>query len=299
VASFIGNTGPANDRQRAYELDAMKTLRQSDTNADVDALIRILLEQGFLRTEALPWFPGGGDRHLTYNLLVERAVIHFQQTHLGKHGDPLVPDGIVGPATWWALRSPSGPPQEHGIKPRVPSGLSDRRATCIQLLISEHALNVREHPNGSNRGPVDKYLPKHWLRKGRAGPPWCAFFVSYMLHQLFDHHPLGKREGSVRGMVKLAKELGMWRPEASYRPIPGDVFIMLHENGRTGHTGFVTAREFGNLNTCEGNAGNMVKWGLRSMDSMAGYINPYPQCEQWLDYEHFVITGDKLTGRTR
>src|SRR6266536_5785896 len=80
--------------------------------------------------------------------------------------------------------------------------------------------------------------------------------------------------------MATAKDKGWAMDKASYAPVPGDAFVMLHQDG-TGHIRFVLrvdkARNATAFNTVEGNCGNRVKVGRRQMDqsTLVGFINQY------------------------
>ena len=106
----------------------------------------------------------------TFSAELEQAVEYFQMTHLGPKGKPLSIDGTVGPDTWWALDNASGAPQRSEIKAAIPQGVQPLRAKLLGVALAEHAKNVQEQPNGSNRGPdVDKYRPDAMREPGVAG----------------------------------------------------------------------------------------------------------------------------------
>lgn len=207
------------------------------------------------------------------------AVVYWQMTHLGPDGKPLDVTGFIDDATMWSFENPSGEPQRShlaiaNVKP-VALSLPNMRAKVLDIARGEHEAGVCEVPNGSNHGDgVDKYFEG----SGLFAVPWCALFVSWVLYQAFQGHPLGARFASCYQMWKAAERLG----KTVQLPVPGDIFIMLyknsagHLNGR-GHTGLVAAVEAGAqvFNTLEGNAGNRVKLGERNAAAVYGFINPY------------------------
>jgi hypothetical protein len=91
--------------------------------------------------------------------------------------------------------------------------------------------------------------------------------------------------------------------KGAYIPIPGDAFVMLYRNGGAftgrGHIGFVLRVEVigGSataIDTVEGNAGNRVKVGHRSLTAPAivGFINQYPDDAQPTDWKTGLGTTD-------
>lgn len=256
----------------------MKTLRYGDTGEDVKVLQSLLQAQGFFNG-----YVGGNFKTKT------RAAVHyFQQTHIGKDGEFLKVDGIVGPNTWWALYNPAGAAQRNNIKGDIISGLSDSREKLLVTAIGEHKKGVAEDPDGANWGDgVTKYLT------GIGPAPWCNFYVSWCYHETFGEWPQGKRHGHCMTFWNEAKKLGNAKTKDKYKPVPGDIFIMLYKNssGRytgSGHTGIVLSRLGDTFNTVEGNAGNRVKVGKRymSQSTLVGFINLFgndsPNFEQKL-----------------
>ena len=144
------------------------TLKYGDTGDDVKILQTILQSQGFFDGKT-------GGNFLSKTL---RAVKYFQQTHIGRDGKFLDVDGIVGPNTWWALENPSGEGQRNFIDARIPKGLTSIRQDILGTALHEHAIGVREVPDGSNWGDgVTKYLT------GIGPAPWCCFY--YLSYPLF------------------------------------------------------------------------------------------------------------------
>lgn len=243
----------------------MKTLKEGDDGDEVRVLQSLLRSQGH--------FDGAVKGN--FGPLTKKAVIYFQMTHLGPKGLPLDVDGEVGPDTWWALENPSGKSQSHGLSALVPSGLSDARNKLLQWAAAEHASRVGEEPDGSNWGNRVSY----YLKTCGLGPTaWCGCYVSTGHKDALGAFPLGAPQPHVQTFMQRAKKAGVFHPKSEYSPIPGDIFIYAFSGG-TGHTGFVAtvdsctkARRF---NTNEGNCGNRVKFGVRSVDegALVGFIN--------------------------
>jgi CHAP domain len=217
-----------------------------------------------------------------FTLEVEDSVRSFQRTHLGPDGTFLSADGVVGEKTWWALFNSTGRAQRSGLRASVPDGLGPMRQRILTVALAEHARDVVEVPNGSNRGPdVDRYLPD-WVKKpGQKGPAWCCFFYSWVAHQALDKWPLGAPQGGVLEARRVAGKLGLWTPKsvAVNRPLPGDVFVMDRGSGH-GHIGFVlrVSDDRKQINTLEGNCGNRVKLGMRELSDpeIIGFIDNVP-----------------------
>lgn len=262
----------------------MNTLQYGDKGEEVKILQRILKEQGFFKG-----IIGGNFLKLT-----QEAVIHFQETHLGPDGEFLVPDGVVGEKTWWALENPVGLEQKSNLPGKIPEGLTPLRIRQLEIALKEHADNVHEIPNGSNWGDgIIKY-------GGLEGAPWCCYFWSWSNKQCFGEYSLTAKYGLCKSAWEKAQQLEMARNKGDYIPIPGDAFVMLYkENGRftgRGHVGFVLRVAVSDgkavaINTVEGNSGNRVKVGKRllSEESLIGFINNFPADEQPTDWEKGLV----------
>jgi hypothetical protein len=149
----------------------------------------------------------------------------------------------------------------------------------LETALAEHTKGVAERPDGSNRGPeVDKYLPSSLREGNAAGPPWCCFFYSWVVHEALRRWPLGTQVGSCAEARRRAGQLSLWKPKSmpNSEPIPGDAFVM-DRGGGHGHIGFVlrVSEDGKQINTIEGNCGNRVKLGLRNLadPEIVGYIN--------------------------
>lgn len=285
-------------RNQVISVAREPTLSYGDKGAWVKVVQQLLKEQGFFK----------GSVRGNFLKLTRDAVLYFQHTHLGPIGEFLESDGIVGPDTWWALRNPVGRPQASNLSRKIPRGLTPKRLEALMIALDEHKAGVKEDPNGSNAGDgVTKYLP------GGKGAYWCCYFWSWVNRKTFPTYSLGARYGRVSSAFAKARELGLARQKGSYIPIPGDAFIMATskaEAGRfeftgTGHIGFVLRVEVaGNravaINTVEGNSGNRVKLGRRSLSDPAivGYINNYDADEQPTAWQRGLVTAADTAGAT-
>jgi hypothetical protein len=223
-----------------------------------------------------------------FNTKLEDAVIYFQQTHLGRDGKPLIVDGVVGPATMWALKHPTGKSQTSNLNPLIPRGIEGDRLKVLKVAVAEHAKGVKERPNGSNRSKeIDKYFPAWWMNKHKAarhlakGLPWCMYFVSWVFKEALGKYPTGRIEGGCSRFAQKAKEREAWWVEDPLCVWPGDIFMILHPKKpgkpQTGHTGIVlrSNQNVTKINTIEGNCGNRVKCGLREVSDITGFIDPF------------------------
>jgi peptidoglycan hydrolase-like protein with peptidoglycan-binding domain len=257
----------------------MRTLNLGDSGEDVVVLQSILRSQGH--------FDGAVKGN--FGPLTKKAVIYFQMTHLGPKGFPLAVDGQVGPDTWWALQNPSGKLQSHGLQVFVPSGLSAARSTLLKWAATEHGKHVVEEPDGSNWGG----RVSHYLKTCGLGPaPWCGCYVSTGHKDALGAFPLNAPQPHVQTFMQRAKRAGIFHPKGTYSPIPGDIFIYAYRGG-TGHTGFVAAVDSSvqaqYFNTNEGNCGNRVKFGLRSIEeeALVGFVNVWGDNER--DFETRIV----------
>lgn len=166
---------------------------------------------------------------------------------------------------------------------RIPDGIGPLRRRILEVGLHELDLGVHEVPWGSNRGPrVDVYLPK-WARK-RPGPPWCAWFVTWVLEQALGEVPTGARRGGCEMLRSDAIRTQLWCPKGDVapgelRPIPGDLFWMDTDGntGNKGHVGIVlrVSEDFSEISTIEGNSGQGVRLGHRVLSDprIRGFIN--------------------------
>jgi hypothetical protein len=197
------------------------------------------------------------------------AVEQFQLQHVGPSGAPLAPDGVVGPATWWALDNPSGKAQRSGYALALPltGTLKPLREALMVELVSEYRLDVAESPDGSNRG---KQIDGYWGNTGLLGLPWCCALVSEILRRALKRYPLGAHFTSVAKMVSRAQELGL----ITRYPRPFDIFCQVRSDG-TGHCGFASVFDPGGsvFGTFEGNVGNRFKHGRRRVETVDAWID--------------------------
>ncbi len=243
----------------------MKKIILGDTGSEVKILQSILRSQGY--------FDGAVKGN--FGPLTKKSVIYFQMTHLGPKGLPLDVDGEVGSDTWWALQNPSGKSQSSGFRAFVPAGLSTDRTKLLEWAAAEHGRPVVECPDGSNWGGRVSY----YLQTCNLGPaPWCGCYVSTGHKDALGIFPLGEPQPHVQTFMRRAMKAKIFHPKGVYSPIPGDIFIYSFSGG-AGHTGFVASVDSSTnaqrFNTNEGNCGNRVKFGVRSVEDKAlvGFIN--------------------------
>lgn len=218
----------------------------------------------------------------TFGRAIENMVLYFQMTHQGPDGKWLDVDGQIGKHTWWALENAHGEAQQSFLEAGIPKGISGTRKAMLETAVREHG--VREDRSRPNRGKdVDKYQPASVTCDPRKdGQPWCAYFVSWVVKEVYGKHLLGEPVASVWTAYQRARKYKRWLPKEGSLPIPGDAFVMLHRdnyktNWCTGHIGLVlqVAKDGKSINTVEGNCGDRVKIGRRSLSDpkIKGFIN--------------------------
>jgi hypothetical protein len=242
---------------------------------------------------------------------MKKAVIYFQQTHVGSQRYFLDDDGIIGKETAWALEHPDAANQKSSIEAAIPDNIGPLRHKFLEILMKEYMLDVKEVPNGSNRGErIDVYT------KNRA-VAWCCKYMSWALEEsLGDSRILGRdRQGSTYRAYQHTKENGMFYPLGSTEDIvtPGDLFMIQYkdERGRfigKGHIGAVLRSGYSGkgilkgFNTNEGNSGNRIKIGLRdpSQKSLIGFINPFKFIEPMqYNFENMILDLKQPGSATR
>jgi hypothetical protein len=184
---------------------------------------------------------------------MKSAVKLFQTRHTDSQGNPLKPDGELGPISWAALFGAEKAPHVEGTKDKL-------LARVLEVAAGEEAKEVHEQPPRSNRGPeVDVYLKTVGVPVGNF---WCAAFVYWCFEQaarsLGRPNPLFKTAGCLAHWNNAPSKGARRIPgaEATANPAllrPGMIFIMDHGKG-LGHTGLVEKVEDGVIVTLEGNA---------------------------------------------
>src|SRR5690606_1447184 len=84
--------------------------------------------------------------------------------------------------------------------------------------------------------------------------------------------------GSVMALKADAVEAGLWRARGEYEPAPGDLFVM-DLPGPGGHVGIVLGWQATHFETIEGNSGDRVRHGVRSLDDtrIIGFVCTVPE----------------------
>lgn len=199
----------------------------------------------------------------------EAAVRDFQARHVGPGGHALSEDGVVGPATEWALEHPNGA-QARYTAPGWRYELSSCRAAVRRVLeVAVGEIGVTEQPDGSNSGPrVDVYT------QPERGIQWCAAFVSWCYRR--------SENGSPFGTILSAYKFAEWGRQKggllgiAALPSPGDVFVIIRGDLH-GHVGLVAGLTMdGRLCTVEGNSGNAVRGLIRTRSTLSAIVRPIP-----------------------
>jgi hypothetical protein len=176
------------------------------------------------------------------------AVKLFQSTRKDANGNPLVIDGKIGAITWEVLFGSD-----------TVSTQQDATSAFLRELIiaAQVEVGTMEVPLGSNKGPrVKQYLNSVGLDEGYY---WCAAFVYFCAEKA------AAKLGKTNPLVKTAGCIDHWNRTTGKKIATqdavdnvslvktGSIFIISHGNGM-GHTGIVTSREGGFINTIEGNS---------------------------------------------
>lgn len=223
-----------------------RTIKEGEADA---AVVRAVQRQLLARA------CGPVDARGVFGAQTTAAVRLFQARHVDAAGQPLKPDGKVGPLTWAAL---------FGADAVVPEAAAGSPFLAAVLAKATSQLGVREQPRDSNSGPeVDEYLRRTGvpLTLPASRKSWCCAFVYWC----FDE--AAREAGRANPMVRTAGCLDHWNraPDRGARRIvasraagdpallrPGTVFIM-DFGGGLGHTGFVERVSGGLIQTIEGN----------------------------------------------
>lgn len=249
-----------------------------DGGANVEALQQRLAGQGF----------DCGEDAATqiFGPSTKSEVKLFQACHMGPDKKPLSVDGVVGPATWWALDHPSGEAQHQPVDGMPVQQASNPIAqAALDSAWAELRKGVAEDPDGSNRGPeIDLYTGMAGKPASIPGPRWCAYFVSWNFAKAPGSSPFGRIGGaqsivfwcqkhipfSVFDMTILLSVDG--RSGSPYVPRCGDIGVIA-EGQAHGHAVMVAASQAGNVWTVEGNCGNAVRSRKHLISSFRWFVN--------------------------
>lgn len=237
-------------------------LKQGDSGAAVGSLHQQLIEAGFAIDAAELTASQFGDSTLV-------AVRAFQACHVGEDGHVLAEDGIVGPATTWALEHQGASARGRFTAPGwrcSPSEADQQVRPAIEAAVFDLARPTFEEPDGSNSGPrLSKY--------GNDGEPWCAFAVSYWFKQLPNGSPFGVIASAYK-MAGWGQTFGRVLDDDQIAEA-GDVFVILCGDGH-GHVGLIVGVDDGGdtLLTIEGNCSNAVRGMKRARSGVTSIVRP-------------------------
>jgi hypothetical protein len=246
---------------------------------DVKYVQTILQSEGFFDATPLGNYLGK----------TKSAVIAFQLAHIDEFGKQLEADGKIGTNTWWALHNPNGDAQRNFIptvevKNDASGGDSPRHKMLAKLAVM-HATGVREIPDGSNYG--DGVTPIVNSCGFKHGIAWCLAAQSYVFFEVTGEKPLGAMHVGCSLFWNEAVKRGVAHRKGSYVPTPGDIAIYNYGGGLNskgllsgpGHAACLArlSADGQKFNTFEGNMGNRLKFGVRSMSEriLIGFVNIY------------------------
>ena len=164
------------------------------------------------------------------------------------------PTGIVDEATWTMLVWPF----VRALRiPRYPEGMKGSFAHTAYHIAHTHLAENPHEIGGQNRGP---WVKLYMSGNHGAQYPWCAGFVSFVLHQtalaLGQTPPIGYT-WSCDEMAGMAQKAGLWVPEGSKRMEGSGMHIFLVRSARNAedwtHTGFGFSFRSDTFKTVEGN----------------------------------------------
>ena len=237
-------------------------LKMGDAGADVGRLQQQLIEAGYA-------IDAGELTASQFGESTYVAVRSFQASHVGEDGHVLAEDGIVGPATTWALEHQGAAARGRFTAPGwrcSPSEVDQQVRPAVEAAVIDLARPTFEEPDGSNSGPrLSKY--------GNDGEPWCAFAVSYWFKQLPNGSPFGVIASAYK-MSEWGKTFGRVLDDGQLAE-PGDVFVILRGDYH-GHVGLIVGVDDAGdtLLTIEGNCSNAVRGMKRARSAVTLVVRP-------------------------
>lgn len=176
--------------------------------------------------------------------VTERLLARFQE-HQGMEAT-----GVLDESTFAALVEP----MTSVLRQRLDRSISIENA-MLEYAGAHLSASPREI-GGQNRGP--------WVRlymKGKDGKqyPWCAGFVTFILHQACQSIDAGipiKGSGSCDSLAAQGKDAGLFLSENHVIPeaLPeGSIFLVRRTSTDWTHTGLVSHADDGLFDTIEGN----------------------------------------------
>lgn len=222
----------------AHELDLPHPLRRGASGSDV----RHVQEWLSLNAPDLAVAIDGD-----FGPATERAVQAFQ------HDLGLADDGIVTPALFARLNAAL----RHALQPPAAPPTPGLYGAWVRRIAAQHLTQSPREIGGANRGPwVRAYTGGH---EGRDWP-WCAGFVSFVLHQAAHasglHIPLNGSVSCDR-LAQQALSAGRFINGRQTRPEPSAesccIFLCRRTDDDWTHTGFAFDFNGESFRTIEGN----------------------------------------------
>ena len=124
----------------------------------------------------------------------------------------------------------------------------------LEMLTSNRVIGVAQSQLGIKESPAGSNMTKYGKWYGMDGNPWCAMFVSWVLHKA------GWSDGTSRGgkfaycpyWVTWFKSKGLWKGRKS--PAMGDIVFFAGKDGVACHVGIVEkVIDSNTVQTIEGN----------------------------------------------
>lgn len=239
----------------------MNTCKPGDDGDNVAAVHQALLENGFM--------VGQGemtDHH--YGPGTVDAIKKFQLSHVdtrpGKGAHVLDVDGVVGPATAYALEHP-GAGRWTAPGWRYDSNVIDARVRpACDAAYGE--IGTYEIPDGSNKVAGNRYK--------NGTDPWCAYFASWSWAHVDGGSPFGMM-GGTWALIRWGRNRGRVVPDNAVA-LAGDLWLMPHDSEH-GHTEMVICPQrvvTDDLLNIGGNVGNAVR-GTRRQRQGAVIVRPF------------------------
>jgi len=246
----------------------MQTLKKGSKGADVKKLQKLLNDCGFSLTV------DGDFGKNTY-----QALVAFQSENIDKHGDPLTPDGMCGPLTWFALENYNNKKPveiyDPSVMPGKKLGGTAKGRAALAVAISELNAGAKEI-GGNNMG---KFVAKYLKPAGLVPPEsWCASFVSWCFYETVGEDkkkmPFQYSPGA-RNLLEIFKAK-KWSFSDGSKALPGDIIVWWRESQASwkGHIGFVHHVADGFVYTIEGNKSSKVegfKYPLSRIEQLLGF----------------------------
>ena len=206
---------------------------------------------------------------------MQAAVEQFQHNHVDANGHALAVDGKVGPATLWALGSPTGGGAGYTVpgwrcEPSAccdPGAIREPVSTVLRAAMAE--IGVHEDPPRSNTSPRIVIYTGGARNDDGSYPPWCAFFVSWVWARADGGSPFG-----VLASAYKLSEWGKAHGKIVTAPKAGDIFVKMRDKFH-GHVGLVACvLDPSRIATIEGNSSDSVRGLIRPVADITCFVRP-------------------------